>query len=246
MTLGGGLSLGLAAAGAAGKAYNYFSVQKDREKSQALLDKLSNMPLADYTADPALMQYYSRNLSMATNPQGLTGGEKAAYRSNVATDINTQFSNANRMSGGGLGKYISSALTPSVVSGENALVGQDATLRRNQENVAMGRLGTTVSALQNLKNMNVQMQNQRLLMAQQAAAQSVLQNKGFQQQDIEGLSSDLLGAGLMMGMGGGSLPGGFSKLFSGSKKTAANPYMDSSSTIGDVSPDLMNYVSSIG
>lgn len=215
MPLGGGLSLGLAGAGLLGKGLNYFSVKGDQDKAQNLLNDISKTPLAQYTADPSLLQYYQRNLNMSNNPTGFSGGERSAYRNNVATDINTQFRNANNTSGGNLGKFINNSFTPGVVAGENTFVGQDATLRRNNENESLGRLGSSVTALQSLKDRNVAQQNERILLAQQAAGQAVLQDKSFGQQDIEGLSSDLLGGGLMLGIGGGKNPGGFSKLFGG-------------------------------
>jgi len=196
------IGLGLSAVGLLGKGINMYNVSQDQAKAQDLVNNIAKTPLSQYTADPSLLNYYSKNLNMANNPTGLTGGEKAGYRGNVATDVNTQFLNANRASGGNLGKFIGNSFAPNVTAGENQLVGQDATLKRNQENSAMGRLGSTVSALQSLKDKNVSMENERLLRAQQAAGQAVLQDKSFNQQSLEGTSSDLIGGGLMMGMKG--------------------------------------------
>ena len=196
------ISLTLAGIGVGGKLLNMYNTSQDQNKAQGMLDNISKTPLSQYTASPELLNYYSKNLNMANNPQGLTGGEKSAYRGNVATDVNTQFNNANRASGGSLSKFIGSSFAPNVTGGENQLVGQDATLQRNQENSAMGRLGTTVSALQSLKDKNVSMENERLLRAQQAAGQAVLQDKSFGQQSLENMSGDLIGGGLMMGMKG--------------------------------------------
>lgn len=241
MPLGGGLSLGLATAGLVGKGINYLSVGSDRDKAQKLVDEISKTPLSQYTADPALLQYYSRNLNTANSPQGFTGGEKAAYQNNVATNINTQFKNANNTSGGNLGKFLNNAFTPSVVSGANTFASQDATLRRSNENAALGRLGSSVTALQSLKDKNVAQENQRILMAQQAAGQAVLQDKSFQQQDLEGLSSDLLGGGLMLGLGGGKNPGGFSKLFDSRSKPSFTGYDSRGGYSEEPNAELFNF-----
>ncbi len=226
------ISVGVAAVGVGMKAYDYYQTGQDKEKAQAKLDAASKEPLAQYTASPELLNYYQKNLSMATNPQGFTGGEKAAYQNNVATNINTQFKNANNTSGGNLGKFINNSMTPSVVSGENSFVGQDATLRRNQENSALSRLGGSVTALQGLKDRNVSLENQRQLMTQQALGQAVLQDKSFQTQDMEGMGSDLMGAGLTMGMKGGfkipTTPG--TNVGTGASGGIGDPYTTPSTT----------------
>lgn len=229
------------AVGAAGiglKAYDYFSTKSDQEEAQKRLDEASKVPLAEYTASPELMNYYQRNLSAVNNPQGFTGGEKAAFRQNMASNIATQAYNASRGSGGQFGRYINNALAPSLVAGENTFAAQDATLRRNQENTSMGRLAGAVTAIQNLKNQNVTMQNQRQLMTQQALGQAVLQDKSYNQASISSMGSDLLGAGLMMGIGGGTNPGTFSQLGGKIKNlfgsNDAGYYSGAPSGVGDV------------
>lgn len=235
------IPLALGAAGLIGKGVNYFGAMSDQRSAQNQLNNLSKQALPRFAANPALLNYYSRNLNMSNNPRGFSGAERSAFNSGIANTINTQASNANRMSGGNLSRYITNALNPAVVGAQNQFAAQDAQLARSQQNSALGRLGSAVSALQGIDNQNTQAELQRRLMTEQALGQSILQNKNFQTSTLEGLSSDLLGGALMMGMGGSVSP----NLWGGnvSNRLRRNVRFNTNPAIGDpnyVPPELLN------
>lgn len=198
------IGYGLAAIGAIGKGINYFNARKAEKEAQSALEAEEQIPYQQYAATGQLNQYYSDALNNTINPQGLTGGEKTTFQTGVDRTINTMASNASRGSGGNLSRYIMGALNPSVISANNQLVAQDAGIRRANQSSAYGRLGTAVNAFQGIKDRNTANEIQRKMMREQYLGQAVLQNKAFQSNTLDSISSDLLGGGLMLGMGGGN------------------------------------------
>jgi len=100
--------------GAVGTGLNLYNSYNERQRAKDQLGQLRNTPMELYSATPELMNYYSRATNDATNPQGLSAGEKAAYNSNVAGNINTVYRNAVNTSGGQLGRYLSNAFNPAI------------------------------------------------------------------------------------------------------------------------------------
>lgn len=192
----------LAGIGAAGKIYDAYEANQRSKKAQSALDELSKEQYSKYTVNPESKKYLSLAQQGIYSPQGLTGGEKAAYHSDVAGNINTINHNATATSGGNLSKYIISALNPAVVSASNSLAVTDAELKRANQRDAYGRYGIAVNNNQNIDNLNTTAELNRRQQKENALGNAVLQNNAFETNSIESGSSDLISGGLSVGLGG--------------------------------------------
>lgn len=202
MPFGGLLTLGTVGVGEGLKAYNYYKSSQAEDKAQSALSDLAKQPYSKYFATPELMGYYSMARNGVANPLGLTGGEKTAYHNDVASNVGTMTRNAINTSGGGLSRFITNSLNPAIIAGSNNLVSQDAALKRQNKESSYARLGSAVSAIQGINDKNIEQELYRRMLKEQALGQSVLQQKGFQSNTLDSIGSDLIGGGLMMGMGG--------------------------------------------
>lgn len=197
------IAVAVTGAGVAMKTYDYIQAGNNKDKAQGYLDELRKTPYEKMQANPALTGYYNDALQGTRNPQGLSAGEKSSFQANVANTGNTIYRNAVNTSGGNLSKFLSAAINPSIIGAQNQLVGQNAALKRSNQQSAYGRLGSAVSQLQGIDNNNVLGANNRKMMAEQAAGSAVAQNNAYQMNTLDSMGSDLIGGGLMMGMGGG-------------------------------------------
>lgn len=198
-----GLGLGLAGIGLAAQGIGAIQANKDRKRAQAELDKLSSQPYAKYSISPQTASYYSRVLSGVTNPQGMTPAERAAAQSGINTALNTQRYNVAGASGGNLSRYISGALNNQAANAQNQLAMRDAQMRQQNQMQNLGMLGQAASQYQNIDNLNTAQELNRRMLTEQALGQSVLQNKAYGANFLNTVGSDLLGGGLMLGLGGG-------------------------------------------
>jgi hypothetical protein len=134
-----------------------------------------------YKANPALLSYYSKNLSGVNNPQGYSAAEKAEFKNNVANTTNTQQNNAIRTSGGNLSRYIAAALNPTTVQANNTFAVNDARLKQSNYNTSMGRLYGAIQELQGIDNRNTGNAYNYHVNTETNLANSVLQNKNYAQ-----------------------------------------------------------------
>lgn len=221
------LGLGATGLGLVGKGLNYFQANKDQRAAEKALAAEQAIPYAQYSATGQLNNYYSNALNSTLNPQGLSAGEKTAFQDNLSRTYNTMVSNATRGSGGSLNRYIIGALNPSIISANNTLVAQDSAAKRADRMAAYGRLGNAVSAYQGIQDRNTAGEIQRKMMLEEYLGQSALQNKAFQSNTLDSIGSDLIGGGLLLGLGnygeeggGGGETGGTDTSFN--KELAAN------------------------
>lgn len=154
---------------------------KKKKKAQEELDRLSAQAKPTYTANKALMSYYSKVLNSVNNPVGYTAAEKATFKNNQATTINTIQNNAIRTSGGSLSRYLAAALNPAIVNSNNQFAAQDASMRQNSYNQGMGRLYGVVNQLQSLDNMNVGNAYDYRMRKELALGNSILQQGKYAQ-----------------------------------------------------------------
>lgn len=192
-----GLGTGLAT-----KGYNMWRANQDEQKAKSALNELSKTPMPEYKITPQMQSYYSTVLGGVNNPMGMTAAEKAGAKAGVANAINTTLYNAKGQTGGNMSRYLTAALTPQIATTANQVAIADANMRNSNYGRNLGMLGGVTSTIQNIKNMNTKNQIQQRLMKEQMLGYSALQNKGFQTKSLEGIGSDLMGAGLMLGMNG--------------------------------------------
>ena len=202
MPFGGLLTAGiLVGGGAAIKGINAYSAYKREKEAQDRLNELSKKPYEQYSASPALQSFYSRVLQRSMNPEGMSAAEMAGAKKGIADTQATTMYNVRGTSGGNLSRYISGALSPQTGSAMANLYGQSAQMRRTDEARNMGMLQSATGQMQSIQDRNTQAALQRRMMAEQALGQSVLQNRAFYQQSMEGIGSDLMSGGMMMGYG---------------------------------------------
>lgn len=202
MPFGGLLTAGVVAGGLAMKGYNAYKANKDQKQAQKALDELSKKPYDTYQVSPEMKGYYSRVLGGVNNPMGMSAAEKAASKGNVTNAINTTLYNAKGQTGGNMARYLSGAFTPQIASAANNIAINDARMRDANYNRNLGLLGGVSGQIQSIGDRNTTNALNRRMMQEQNLGQSILQNKAFKTQALEGMSSDLIGAGLTMGMGG--------------------------------------------
>ncbi len=190
----GAISLGL---GIAGNAYNYYQSSLAEKRLQKQLEVLGKQPLPTNKVDPAWGRFYQQATSQAASPQGFTGAEVGNFQQGLARTLATQRANATQMSGGNLGRALNAMNVGANVGALNSFAGQDASLRRQNQNQAYGRQAQAAGVFQNVGNMNTQLAWQRRLMQEQALGTSLRQQRDYQRNILGGASQDLLGAGAM-------------------------------------------------
>lgn len=190
---------GVASAALTAKAYDYYKSSSKEAEAKSKLEDLQKQPIPQSTPDPTLLNYYALNLRGVKNPQGLTAGEKAAYNTDVTNNINTANYNATNTSGGNLSKYIATALNPAIVSGSNKLVGQDQAIKNQNYQSSLGRLGSSVSMFQNLRDRNAQNEYNRRLAIEQALGGAVVQQNRYQTETLDSTGNDLMGVAANVG-----------------------------------------------
>jgi hypothetical protein len=192
----------LAGLGAVGKGVQYGLARRDEKRAKKELAELQKTPWSKYSVSPEVSNFYGRVLNGVNNPMGLTAAEKAQAQAGINTAQNTQMYNVQGTSGGNLSRYISGAINNQGVQAQNQLAATDARLRQQNYMNNLGMLGSASNQIQNIGNMNTQQELNRRMLLEQSLGGAALNNKRFQNEAIGGMSSDLMGAGLMMGMGG--------------------------------------------
>jgi len=222
MPFGGLLTAGvLTAGGLAIKGYNYYKAGEDEEAAKKALNELSKTPYSQYSVSTPVQSFYNRVLSRSMNPQGMGAAELAAGKDAINKTQATTLYNVRNQAGGNLSKYISGALQPQYASATANLYGQDARMKREDEARNTSLTGSAAGQIQQIQNLQTQAELDRRMKMEYALGQSVLQNKAFKTQALEGLSSDLTGAGinLFLGGGAGGMGGGYSDGGAGGYKT---------------------------
>lgn len=189
--------------GALGKLYGVAEAGVNSRRARRQLSALGNEPLPTYTVNPAISRLYSGALGEAASPTGYTGAEKAAFRQNIASGLNTQAYNARSMAGGNMGRALAGVLSGNQLNAYNQFASQDAQLARSQRNAALSRLLGLSGTMQNVQNMNTQAALNRRLMQEQMLGQAISSNRAYRTGTLGSLGSDLLTGGIMTGMNGG-------------------------------------------
>lgn len=179
----------IAAAAGAGALYSLIK----KEKAARELDKLHEQPVAKFSETPAMAASRFRAERLAQG--GYSPAEKAAFRKNVAEDINTSGQRALDMGGGNLARVIGGMGKINTMGAESKFAASDAALHRQNIQYA----DKFSQQLQNIADNNIQQQLKQRLMAEQALGSAV------QQQDTNMMNYAMLGATqLGGGVGGGA------------------------------------------
>ena len=200
MPFGGLLTAGIVL-GVGAKGVGMYQASQREEEAQRQLDELSKKPYEQYSASPALQSFYSRVMQRSMAPQGMSAAEMAGAKKGIADTQATTMYNVKGTSGGNLSRYISGALSPQTGSAMANLYGQSAQMKRADEARSMGMLQSATGQMQSIQDRNTQAALQRRMMTEQALGQAVAQNRAVFDQSLQGIGSDLMGGGLMLGYG---------------------------------------------
>ena len=198
------ITLGLISSGigAGVKAFGIGEASQNQRRAMRELQRIQSQPLARYTQTQGMGELGGLARQDVYNPQGFTAGERAGFMQDVNRAANTSFQRGVNMAGGQLSRALQGTNTFNTLSALNRFAGQGAGLRRQMQGRGLANLGAVARNEQNLSNMNVQTDLQRRLMAEQAAGRAAQQWRDYEIGTVQGLGSDLLGAGLNFGLAG--------------------------------------------
>ena len=194
------IPLAMSLVGAGAKGYNMFQANKREKQALKQLDQLRNTPYARYSVNPLVKRYTDLGLRDFQNPQGFTGAETAAFKQNLAAQNAALAANAMNVGGGSVGRAVTGLNNINTINALNQFAGQGAGLARAARNLGMSRYMQGAGVAQGIDNMNIQNELNRRMMLEQAFGAAARQNRDIVSRGIEGLGTDLMGAGLNLGM----------------------------------------------
>ena len=195
------IPLAMSLAGAGAKGYNMFQANKREKEALKQLDQLRNTPYARYSVNPLVRRYTELGLRDFQQPQGFTGAETAAFRQQLAAQNAALAANAMSAGGGSVGRAVTGLNNINTINALNQFAGQGAALARSARNLGMSRYMQGAGVAQGIDNMNIQNELNRRMMLEQALGAAARQNRDIVSRGIEGIGTDLLGAGLNLGIG---------------------------------------------
>jgi hypothetical protein len=133
------------------------------------LNKLSKTPVPEYTASAGTLAANQRAQQMAQ--MGYTPSQIAAYKANLGTALNTQFSNQRNLAGGNLAGALGARGSMQKFSSLNQFAAGDA--ERQISNIRYADEQT--ASLQRMQNMNTEAAIRRRLMTEQALGAAIQQ-----------------------------------------------------------------------
>ncbi len=190
------LPLILAGIGAGTQLYNMYNSYSRQKQAEEAAAKLANTPVAQYTPNSRLLNYYQGAVGDVATPQGYTGAERGRFGSRLNEILNTQAYNATNIGGGNAARTIGAIGASNSIGALNDFAANDASLARQNKNMGYSRMANAISQLQNIDNMNTQTSLSRRLMAEQAAGEGIRSNRDMWQQGLTNLGQDLIGYGL--------------------------------------------------
>jgi hypothetical protein len=202
------LPLVLAGAGVAAKAYNMYQANQREKQALKSLRDLAKTPYAKYSVNPLVQRYTQMGLRDIQNPQGFSGAEVGQFNQGIGQQANALRANALSVGGSSVGRAVNLMNNANQVNALNQFAGQNAALMRQNRNLGFSRYMQGAGVAQGIDNMNIGNELQRRMMTEQALGAAARQNRDIVSQGIEGIGSDLLGAGLNMGMSNGFISGG--------------------------------------
>jgi hypothetical protein len=129
-------------------------------------------------------------------PQGFTGAEAAQFQQRIAAGQEAARRNAISLGGSSVARAVGGALGSANLAAENQFAAQGAGMARSQRNLGFGRFMQGAGVAQGVDQMNTQQALQRRMMLEQAYGAAARQAADQQRQFIQGMGSDLFGAGV--------------------------------------------------
>jgi hypothetical protein len=195
--------LAMAGAGLVTKGYGMYEANKRQKEADKQLAELAKKPYDQYKVNPLVSRYTQMGLRDIQIPQGFTGAEAAQFQQRIAAGQEAARRNAISLGGSSVSKAVNAALGSANLAAENQFAAQGAGLARSNRNLGYGRFIQGAGIAQNIQDRNIQNALNRRMMLEQAYGAASRQAADQQRQFIQGMGSDLFGAGV--GLAGNEL-----------------------------------------
>lgn len=193
----------MAGAGLLTKGYGIYEANKREKEANKQLAELAKKPYDQFKVNPLVQRYTQMGLRDIQRPQGFTGAEAAQFQQRIAAGQEAARRNAISLGGSSVARAVGGALNSANLAAENQFAAQGAGLARSQRNLGFGRFMQGAGVAQGVDQMNTQQALQRRMMLEQAYGAASRQAADQQRQFIQGMGSDLFGAGV--GLAGNEL-----------------------------------------
>lgn len=197
------IPLVMAGAGLATKGYGMYEANKREKEANRQLAELAKKPYERYKVNPLVQKYTQMGLREIQNPQGFTGAEAAQFQQRVAAAQEAARRNALSLGGSSVSRAVQGSLGSANLAAQNQFAAQNAALARTSRNLGFNRFMQGAGVAQGIDQMNTQTELNRRMMLEQALGAASRQAADQKRSMISGMGSDLLGAGLSLGMQGG-------------------------------------------
>ncbi len=186
----------MAGAGLVTKGYGMYEANKREKEANKQLAELAKKPYDQFKVNPLVQRYTQMGLRDIQRPQGFTGAEAAQFQQRIAAGQEAARRNAISLGGSSVARAVGGALNSANLAAENQFAAQGAGLARSQRNLGFGRFMQGAGVAQGVDQMNTQQALQRRMMLEQAYGAASRQAADQQRQFIQGMGSDLFGAGV--------------------------------------------------
>jgi hypothetical protein len=188
--------LAMAGAGLVTKGYGMYEANKRQKEADKQLAELAKKPYDQYKVNPLVSRYTQMGLRDIQRPQGFTGAEAAQFQQRIAAGQEAARRNAISLGGSSVARAVGGALGSANLAAENQFAAQGAGLARSNRNLGFGRFMQGAGVAQGIDQMNTQQSLQRRMMLEQAYGAASRQAADQQRQFLQGMGSDLFGAGV--------------------------------------------------
>jgi hypothetical protein len=188
--------LAMAGAGLVTKGYGMYEANKRQKEADKQLAELAKKPYDQFKVNPLVQRYTQMGLRDIQRPQGFTGAEAAQFQQRIAAGQEAARRNAISLGGSSVARAVGGALGSANLAAENQFAAQGAGLARSNRNLGFNRFMQGAGVAQGVDQMNTQQALQRRMMLEQAYGAASRQAADQQRQFLQGMGSDLFGAGV--------------------------------------------------
>ena len=186
----------MAGAGLLTKGYGIYEANKREKEANKQLAELAKKPYDQFKVNPLVQRYTQMGLRDIQRPQGFTGAEAAQFQQRIAAGQEAARRNAISLGGSSVARAVGGALGSANLAAENQFAAQGAGMARAQRNLGFGRFMQGAGVAQGVDQANTQQALQRRMQLEQALGYASRQAADQQRQFIQGMGSDLFGAGV--------------------------------------------------
>lgn len=186
----------MAGAGLLTKGYGIYEANKRQKQADKQLAELAKKPYDQFKVNPLVQRYTQMGLRDIQKPQGFSGAEAAQFQQRIAAGQEAARRNAISLGGSSVARAVGGALNSANLAAENQFAAQGAGLARSNRTLGYSRFMQGAGVAQGVDQMNTQQALQRRMMLEQAYGAAARQAADQQRQFIQGMGSDLFGAGV--------------------------------------------------